>query len=38
VHYLFVAGVDFGAFARSIPKAEKHEVEVGHTICGEMAY
>ena len=30
--------MDFGAFARSVPKEGKHEVEAGQTMCGEMAY
>jgi len=38
LYYLFVAWIDFGAFARSVPKEEKHEVEAGHTMCREMAY
>jgi len=35
---IFFAGMDFGAFARSVPKEEKQELEAGETMCGEMAY
>jgi hypothetical protein len=38
VYYFFVAGMNFGAFARSIPKEENQELEVGETMCGEIAY
>jgi len=38
VYSFFVAGMDFGAFVRSLPKEEKQELEAGETMCGEMAY
>jgi hypothetical protein len=38
VYHLFVAGMDFGASTRSVPKEEKQELEAGETMCGEMVY
>jgi len=38
VYYFFVAGMSFGAFARSVPKEAKQELEAGETKCGEMTY
>jgi len=38
VYYFFVEEMDFGAFARSVPKEEKQELEAGETMCREMAY
>jgi len=38
VYYFFVAGMDFGAFVRSVPKEEKQELEAREIMCGEMTY
>ena len=38
MYYFFVAGMNFEAFVRSVPKEEKQELEVVETMCREMAY
>jgi len=38
LYYFFVAGMNFGAFARFVPKEEKQELEARETMCREMAY
>jgi len=38
VYYFFVAGMDFGTFARSVPKEAWQELEAWQTMCWEMTY